>query len=123
MLKHRRRVPMLSECECKSSAAFYAWLHGCVEKGKQLVQDVEEAEARAAFIWILGEHGQTIQVASRLYMLQHACLPHLTCGILYLYIAGIKSVQQTGRCSTALGRRCQFASLCIVNICFCLLSG
>ena len=26
------------------------------------VQDVEEPEARAAFIWILGEHGQTIQV-------------------------------------------------------------
>jgi hypothetical protein len=26
------------------------------------MQDVEEPEARAAFIWILGEHGQGIQV-------------------------------------------------------------
>ena len=32
-------------------------------------QDVEEPEARAAFIWILGEHGQGIQVS---------CLPCLT---------------------------------------------
>lgn len=27
------------------------------------MQDVEEPQARTAFIWILGEHGQTIQVA------------------------------------------------------------
>ena len=38
-------------CEC--------W-HDCT------VQDVEEPDARAAFIWILGEHGQGIQVSSRL---------------------------------------------------------
>jgi hypothetical protein len=25
-------------------------------------QDIEEAEARAAFVWILGEYGQAIQV-------------------------------------------------------------
>ena len=28
------------------------------------MQDVEEPEARAAFIWILGEHGHAIQVDS-----------------------------------------------------------
>lgn len=32
------------------------------------MQDVEEPQARAAFIWILGEHGQTIQVALELVL-------------------------------------------------------
>ena len=33
------------------------------------LQDVEEPEARAAFIWILGEHGHVIQVRLHLHLL------------------------------------------------------
>ncbi len=32
------------------------------------MKDVEEPEARAAFIWILGEHGQGIQVSPAEYL-------------------------------------------------------
>ena len=44
--------------------------HCVVKPGKRVkesgtVQDVDEPEARAAFIWILGEHGQRIQVHAR----------------------------------------------------------
>ncbi len=36
-------------------------------------QDVEEAEARAAFIWVLGEHGSHIQVCGSTSHFLHLC--------------------------------------------------
>ena len=44
-----------------------------------LLQDVEEPEAKAAVIWILGEHGYTIQV-SRLLDLSRRCCQQCLCG-------------------------------------------
>ena len=38
-----------------------------------LLQDVEEPEAKAAVIWILGEHGYTIQVSRLLSLNPRHC--------------------------------------------------
>lgn len=52
-----------SLCVCLSVYTCACCAHVPKDPGASLVmQDVEEAEARAAFIWILGEHGQAIQV-------------------------------------------------------------
>lgn len=44
-----------------------------------LLQDVEEPEAKAAVIWILGEHGFTIQVSRLLEFSLRCCQQGLCC--------------------------------------------
>lgn len=48
------------------------------------VQDVVEPEARAAFIWILGEYGHKVQASN-------ACPSHASCTFLYNSICGFPS--------------------------------
>ncbi len=49
------------------------------------MQDVEEPDARAAFIWILGEHGQGIQVPENFDIPSHSHYSCAHCGIQLSY--------------------------------------
>ena len=78
-----------------------------------LLQDVEEPEAKAAVIWILGEHGYTIQV-SRLPDLRLRCCQQCLCcrskhaslSAAAQCLTGLSGIAMSNRVFTWLEDRC-----------------